>query len=82
MATRIYDAAVKTGEYTDPTTDEVKGRWQNVGSVMKHEEPGKGDNYFLLLDRTFNPAGLPVKEGSTGVLISLFPPKTKGEGMG
>lgn len=64
-----YDIAVKVGEYTD-RDGKVKGRYQNVGAVIQ------GDNGpYIVLDRTFNPAGVPNKENKSSVLLSLFAPK-------
>jgi hypothetical protein len=65
---KLYDAVVKTGSYTKGGQE--KGRYENVGSVME------GDNGpFLLLRRTFNPAGVPGQEGRDSVLVSLYAPK-------
>jgi hypothetical protein len=63
--TKIKDLAVKTGEYT--VNGETKGRYENVGAVMQ------GDNgKFIMLKRTFNPAGVPNPDGRDSVLISMF----------
>lgn len=70
MTTKIYDLAVKTGEYTD-RNGQTKGRWKNVGAVMENAEGGR----FIMLDRTFSPAGVPNPENRDTVLISLFDPK-------
>jgi hypothetical protein len=69
--TKIYDLAVKTGSYQDRNTGQEKGRYKNVGSVLKMEDGGK----MILLDRSFNPAGVPFKEGSDQIVISMFEPK-------
>lgn len=70
MAVRkIYDAVVKTGSYTNSNGEE-KARYENVGSVF---EGDKGP--FLVLKRTFNPAGVPFKDGSDSIMVSLFEPK-------
>lgn len=69
MATKLFDLAVKTGTYNDKDGNE-KGRYENVGSMWK------GDNgEYLVLKRTFNPAGVPVKEGSDSIFISMFAPR-------
>jgi hypothetical protein len=66
---KVYDMAVKTGEYTN-AQGETKGRYQNVGAVMK------GDNgLMIIMDRTFNPAGLPNPENRSNIIISLFEPR-------
>ena len=67
---KLYDLAVKTGEYTN-AQGETKGRWQNVGRVMQDDNGGK----FILLNRTFNPAGVEVQPGRDSVALSMFPPK-------
>jgi hypothetical protein len=68
MAKKLYDVAVKTGSYQ--TNGETKNRYENIGSVFD------GDNGpYLILKRSFNPAGVPFKEGSDSVIVSLFKPK-------
>ena len=69
--TKKYDLAVKVGEYTN-SQGEKKNRYMNVGAVMQGD---KGP--YLLLDRTFNPAGVPGNEGKSSVLISCFAPDGK-----
>ncbi|KHD88825.1 MAG: hypothetical protein OM95_06815 [Bdellovibrio sp. ArHS] len=61
-----YNLAVKTGEYQKD--GQTKGRYQNVGAVMESE---KGQ--FILLDKTFNPAG--IQDGKNSVLIHMFEEK-------
>lgn len=70
MPSKLRDLAVKTGEYTDQNGN-TKGRWQNVGALMKGDDGGE----FLLLARWFNPAGLPNPQGRESVLVSCFPLK-------
>ena len=69
MATiKKFDLAVKTGSYQ--AGGETKNRYQNVGAVME------GDSgLFVVLNRSFNPAGVPFKEGSDQILISCFEPR-------
>ena len=71
MAKKLYDLAVKTGEYT--VQGQTKGRYENVGAVMQSDDGGK----FIMLKRVFNPAGVPDLSGRGGdsVLLSMFPPK-------
>lgn len=64
---KVYDLAVKVGSYTNKDGQE-KGRYQNVGAVM---ESDKGR--FILLEKTFNPAG--IQDGKGSVLIHMFEPK-------
>lgn len=70
MTKKVYDCAVKVGEYTDAEGG-VKGRYENVGVVLE------GDNgMFMLLKRTFNPAGVDTtREGDDKVAISFFEPR-------
>lgn len=74
---KLYDLAVKTGEYTNQY-GETKGRWQNVGRVMQDDNGGK----FILLNRTFNPAGVEVQPGRDSVALSMFPPKDQNNNNG
>jgi hypothetical protein len=68
MATKKYDLAVKTGSYMKD--GEEKGRYENVGSIWQ------GDNgHYLVLKRTFNPAGVPFKDGSDSIFVSMFEPR-------
>lgn len=71
---KVYNMAVKTGEYKD-RNGETKGKYENIGAVMKGEHGS-----YCLLKTTFNPAGAPNKDGN--VLISLFEPKEQGKGDG
>ena len=66
---KIKDIAAKTGSYT--VNGETKGRWKNVGGLMQDDKGGQ----FIMLDRSFNPAGIPFKEGGDSILLSLFDPK-------
>lgn len=73
MAVKVYDVAVKTGEYM--ANGERKGRWQNVGAVMQGDDGSK----FLMLAKWFNPAGVPDLSGNgaklESILLSLFEPR-------
>lgn len=73
MATKIKDLAVKVSEYVDNATGETKGRFENVGAVLR----GDDGNEFLMLNRTFNPAGVPNPRGNDSVLIGMFDPRPK-----
>ena len=51
MTHKTHDLVVKTGEYQQ--NGETKSRYENIGSMME------GDNGpFLIMKRTFNPAGV------------------------
>ena len=66
MTKRKYDIAVKAGEKPDG-----KAIWKNIGVMMEGER-----GPFLLIDRTFNPAGVPAKSANeSSIICSLFEPK-------
>ena len=69
-----YDLVVKTGEYTDGS-GEVKARYQNIGVVMEND---KGP--YMLLNRTFNPAGVPGNADRDNIIVSMFSPKDDAKG--
>lgn len=74
---KLYDLAVKTGEYQDRATGQTKGRWQNVGAVMQSDDGSK----FIMLAKWFSPAGVPDLSGKGGesILLSMFAPKQDGQ---
>ena len=72
MTHKTHDLAVKTGTYTDRQGNE-KGRWMNVGSVLETNDRGR----VILLNRTFNPAGVPNPDGRDTVMLSMFEPKDR-----
>lgn len=67
---KIKDLAVKVSEYTN-RNGEKKGNWVNVGAIMQ----GDDGSMFVSIERTFNPAGVPFKEGRSTIAISAFDPK-------
>lgn len=68
MARKTHDIVAKVGEYTD-RQGQTKPSYKNVGALMQ------GDNGpFLMLDRTFNPAGMPI-DGRGNVILSCFEPR-------
>lgn len=69
---KLHDLAVKVGSYTNSNGD-TKSKWKNIGSIIETKDGGK----VILLDRTFNPAGVPVEEGRDSIMISMFAPKDK-----
>jgi len=73
---KLYDLAVIVGSYTNKNGEEKK-RWKNIGSVIQTKDGGK----VILLDRTFNPAGVPVEEGRDSIMVSMFEPKDEGNGQ-
>lgn len=72
MSKKIYDLAVKVDTYTDASGQE-KGRYQNIGAVIEKDDGGK----FLLMDRHFNPAGLPNPDNRTNIIVSMFSPRDR-----
>jgi hypothetical protein len=66
---KLYDLAVKTGSYQKD--GETKNRYANIGVIME----GTDGNRFLFINRHFNPAGVPFKEGSESIIVSMFKPK-------
>lgn len=68
---KIYDLCVKVGEYQ--SNGETKSRFQTVGSCMENDE-GK---MFLFVNKTFNPAGVPGKDNSESIIVSMFVPKDR-----
>ena len=68
MTHKSHDLVVKTGEYQKD--GETKSRYENIGSMMM------GDNGpFIILKRTFNPAGVPNPECKDSVIVSCFEPQ-------
>ena len=65
MTHKVADLAVKTGEYQKD--GETKGRYENVGSLMQGDK-----GHFLILKRTFNPAGVPNPDDKDSVIVSCF----------
>jgi hypothetical protein len=65
--TKVKDLVVKLREYTDAQGNK-KAMWHNIGSVMR----GDDGNEFLMLDRHFNPAGLPNPDNRSNVIVSMF----------
>lgn len=72
MATRkTHDLLVKTGSYTN-NQGEQKNRYENIGSMME------GDNGpFIIMKRTFNPAGVINPENKDSLIVSCFEPNNQ-----
>lgn len=70
-ADKRYDLAVKVGTYTKD--GEQKNRYQNVGVIIDGPH-----GPYMLLNRYFNPAGVPGDADRDSVLISMFSPKPRG----
>ena len=74
MTTKLYNICASTGKFTD-NSGKSKNRYVRVGSVLK------GDyGAYIILDAHFNPAGIPRKDGSSSIILSLFPPKDNDSG--
>jgi hypothetical protein len=67
MAKKIKDLMVKVDEYTN-SKGEKKARWQNVGAEMESDDGSR----YLLMERWFNPAGVPDLSGKGGKSIMLW----------
>ena len=75
MANKKYDLVVKTGSYTNGQ-GEQKNRYENIGSVMQ------GDNGpFLIMKRTFNPAGIANPDNKDSIIVSCFEPNNNQQGQ-
>lgn len=68
---KTHDLAVKVREYQD-NQGKTKGEWLNIGSVMENE-----NGAFLLIKRTFNPAGIPNPDNRDNIMVSMFADKPK-----
>lgn len=60
---KIKDLAVKVGEKN----------WINIGCIMEKDDGGK----FMIMNRTFNPAGVPNPENRDTLIVSMFDVKEK-----
>jgi hypothetical protein len=67
MARKVGDLTVVVGEYQ--SQGQTKKKYQKVGVAMKDDQSG---NFFLLINRFFNFAGVPGSEGKESVLVNLF----------
>lgn len=76
MATqKQYDLVIKTGSYTN-SQGEQKNRYENIGSMMQ------GDNGpFIIMKRTFNPAGVVNPENKDSLIVSCFEPNNQQGGQ-
>ena len=76
---KTHDLAVKVGEYTNKQ-GETKAQWLNVGRVVQYDDGSE----VWYINRTFNPAGVPIQEGKGGdaVPIRKFEPRNNDQGGG
>lgn len=68
---KTHDICVAVGKYTDRNGAEKK-RWLNVGRVMTGDDGGK----MRIIERHFNPAGVPVDKYD-GIVLAEFEVKQK-----
>ncbi len=69
--TKVKDLAVVVGSYQKD--GQTKNRYQNIGQVLRNDQ---GEE-MMMLNRSFNPAGVPYKDGSDSIIISQFDPRDK-----
>lgn len=74
----IKELAVAVASYEDRATGQTKNRYKNIGVVMESTNDRGETNTFMMLDRSFNPAGVPFKPGSDKILVSMFEPRQDG----
>lgn len=63
---KTKDLAVVTGKYTKDGQE--KNRYENIGYELEDETGAK----MVFIKRSFNPAGVPFKEGTDHILVSRF----------
>ena len=81
MATKVLkELAVAVSTYEDRSTGQQKNRYRNIGVLMESTNDRGEANQFLMLNRDFNPAGVPFKAGSDKILISMFDPRDNSQG--
>lgn len=73
-ATKLGDLAVKTGSYAN-RDGEQKNRYENIGALMQ----GDDGRYYILMKRTFNPAGVDVEPGRDMLLVGVFEERSEGD---
>ena len=66
----IYELTVKESSYID-NTGQTQNRYLTVGSVLQKPDGSK----FILLKRSFNPAGIANPDHKDSIVVSLFKPK-------
>lgn len=71
MAHKTHDLVVTVREYQD-RDGTTKRETKNIGALM---ESDKGP--FILLDRWFNPAGIPNPENRANLMVSCYEPRSR-----
>jgi hypothetical protein len=69
---KTKDLAVATGKYMKDGQE--KNRYANVGYILQDDNGAT----MICLNRHFNPAGVPFKEGSESIILSQFEVKEHG----
>lgn len=72
MSNKKFEVVVKTGSWTD-REGKAKNKYLNVGTVFENDDK----KMFMVLNRTFSPAGVPNPENKEAVILSFFEPKPK-----
>lgn len=72
MPKAIKDLMVKVDEYQN-SKGEKKARWQKIGAEMQ----GDDGSTYLVMDRWFNPAGVPdlSGKGAKSIIVWRFDPR-------
>lgn len=73
---RTHDLVVAVGEYQ--SNGETKKRHKNIGTVLTNENGER----FLLIDRTFNPAGVPCDPSADTIAVSMYEIRDRDSGGG
>lgn len=82
MATKVLkELAVVVSTYEDRNSGATKNRYENIGVLMESTNERGETNTFMMMKRSFNPAGVLFKPGSDKIMISMFDPKPR-EGQG
>ena len=68
-----YDLCVVTGEYQNQQ-GETKKQYKNIGAVLSND-----NGFYMILDRTFNAAGLPNPDNRSNCIVNMFEPKQQGQ---
>jgi hypothetical protein len=68
MATKkIKNLSVALSKYTDHNGNE-KTNWLNIGAIFQKDDGGK----FMIINRTFNPAGVPNPDNKDSLIVGMF----------
>lgn len=66
MTKKIKDLAVAVDSYIKD--GKKKNRYLNIGCILEDDKGGK----FMLLDRSFNPAGIINPDNRSTIMVSMF----------